>query len=425
MELVTSTAFSPGTPADGVWLDQILVEPRLGLLAVADAPAGTDVGRAGVRIALDAARRHIERNADVLERFRSHPSGDLRVRILEVIDEAYGRAAQEVFAYARRNAGLLVTLDVALLLDHEVFVGHVGDGRVYLVRRGLVHQLTVDHSRGDDAPVFAGSEDDVPTAEVPREGSAVGGRTFTRALGPLPSVRVESLCMELLPDDRFVVTTAHLVRSVPEHVFHATFVGEALDGLSPALTRAAGGQPVVAAAIQLGGGEPYKADSARARLQLLAPMPLFAHCTERELRAVAAATRPRRLDTDAVLFREGDPGDELYLLISGRMRIERNGAPLAVLGPGSNFGEMAMLDERTRSAAAIAAEPCELLVIHRDAFFQLLKGNPQLAMKILWNLLLRLSANLRATNVRLASLSPAPVSAEQVVVDEAPPPRRA
>jgi CRP-like cAMP-binding protein/serine/threonine protein phosphatase PrpC len=419
MDLVTSTAFSPGVEPDGAFLDQVLVEPRFGLLAVADAPSGGEDGRAGVRISLDSVRRHLDRNADLLDRFRSHPAPELRARVMAVLEEAFARASQEVFAFARRRRGLMVAMDVVLVIGKEAFIGHVGDGRVYLVRRGLVHQLTIDHAQaGEDGAVFERADD--PTEET---AMGAGGRTFTRALGPMPSVRVESLLCELVAEDRIVVTAAPLYRALPENVLHTLLVTESLDSLGPALTRAAERRPVVAVLAQLGGGEAFKQDLARARLAIIAPMPLFAHCTERELRSVAAATRPTRLESGRILFSEGDPGEELYLLIAGRVRIERKGQVLATLGPGSNFGEMAMLDERTRSATALTLDDCELLVIHRDAFFALLRTNPMLAMKILWNMLLRLSSNLRNTSARLAELQFAktPVG---VVVDGAPAQRR-
>lgn len=419
MDLVTSTAFSPGAEPDGAFLDQVLVEPKLGLLGVADAPGGGEDGRAGVRIALDSVRRHVERSAELIERYRAHPAPELRTRVVATLEEGFGRASQEVFAFARRRRGLMVAMDVVLVVGKEAFVGHVGDGRVYLVRRGLVHQLTIDHAQaGEDGRVFERPDD--PTEET---AMGAGGRTFTRALGPMPSVRVETLICELVSEDRLIVTAAPMYRALPENVLHTMLVTESLDGLGPALARAAEKRPVVAVLAQLGGGEAFKQDLARARLAILAPMPLFAHCTERELRSVAAATRPTRLEAGRVLFSEGDAGEELYLVISGRVRIERRGQVLATLGPGSNFGEMAMLDERTRSATAITLDDCELMVIHRDAFFALLRTNPMLAMKILWNMLLRLSSNLRNTSARLAELQFAKTPLG-VVVDGAPAPRR-
>lgn len=394
MQLVTSSVFSPGTAKGGAYMDQILLLPRHGLLAVADAGDAGPEGRAGLRIALDAIRGHVERNEDILERFRRNPTSDLRDRILGIIDEGFTRASRELYAFARRYPGLRLSLDVALLLEHEAFVGHVGDGRVYLVRRGLVHQLTVDHDRGTGA---------APEDGAPRPKSRSGKQI--RALGPEPKVRVESLCMELSPGDRFVVTSAHLYQAVPDGPLHQRLVGEPLDGLGPSLTRIVGSKPLVAAAAQLGGGEATGAGAGRSRLAILAPMPLFAHCSERELRLIASATTPRRFSPGTVLFRKAEPGNELFLVISGAIRIEVDGKPIVTLGPGSNFGEMAMLDEPRRSADAIAIEDTECMVITREAFFALLKGNPKLAVKILWNLLLRLSARLRSTSDRLTELT--------------------
>lgn len=401
MELVTATVFSAGAGPGAVFADQVLLQPRLGLLAVADAHGAGEDGRAGVRIALDAVRSHVERNEDILQRFRRTPSADLRDRLLQILDEGISRAAQEVFAYARRRPHVKITLDVLLLLDHEAFVAHVGDGRVYLVRRGLVHQLTVDHSLGDEVIVFdAPAGPDAPTnlASPPPELRA------TRALGPQPRVRVESLCMELSAEDRFVVCSHHLHRSLPEAVLHSRLTGEHLAAIEGALTADLSGRAGLAACAQLGSGEPFTPDSALARLAILKPMPLFQTCTDRELRAVAQATRPRRFQADTILFEQGHPGAELFLLISGRVDIVRDGNVIATLGPGTSFGEMAMLDEPNRSASAVCTLDTELMVIPKDAFYAMLRGNPVLAAKILWNMLLRLSANLRRTSQKLAAL---------------------
>lgn len=402
MELVTTTGFAPGQGRTPASRDQIVLLPRLGLLAVADAPSGGDDGRAGARLALELVRSHIERNEDVIQRFRRHPTPELRHQVLGLIEDGFTRAAQELFAFARRRSEVFVTLDVLLLLETEAFIGHVGDGRVYLVRRGLVHQLTVDHSRGDEVVQFgepAGEERDGTTPDPP-----TGDRRFIRALGAQPRVRVESLCMELALEDRFVVCAAPVHRGIPEGILHTRIISEHLDRLGPALVLDAGPMPVLAACAQLGSGEPFTADSAQARLAILAPMPLFHHCTERELRAVAQATHPRRLAAGTVIFEEGQPGTELYIVISGRVDVVKGGATIASLGPGSNFGEMAMLDDPVRSATARTAEDTELMVISRQAFFALLRGNPPLAVKMLWNLLLRLSANLRQTSARVAEL---------------------
>jgi CRP-like cAMP-binding protein/serine/threonine protein phosphatase PrpC len=399
MDIVTSTVFFPGRPAGRAHMDQVLVLPKQGLLAVADAISEGEERRAGIRIALETLRSNLDRQEDIFQRFRRHPTPELRARILTIIEDSFARAAQEVFAYARRFDDLRITLDCVLMLPPEAFVGHVGDGRVFLVRRGLVHQLTVDHSTGEDE-VFADMDEEPQAAGEGKEDS--GDRRLVRALGPEPSVRVESLCMELADNDRFVLDTWGVHQAIPEGVLHHLMLTTSLDALGPALKRSAPDAPLVAACGQLGGGDPEVMDSGRSRLAILAPIPLFAHCTERELRSIASATHPRQFTAGTRLFKQGDPGTELYLVISGAIRIERDGKVIVTLGPGSNFGEMALLDQPSRSASAITEEDCEVMVISRESFFAMLRDNPMLAVKILWNMALRLSANLRTTSGALA-----------------------
>ena len=309
MTMVTSTVFSPGSGAERVYPEQIVVVPKLGLIMVGDAPGSGKTtpeadGRAGLRIAMDAVRAHFERNEDILQRFRRTPDAALRQRILAMFEEAYGRAAAEVFAFARRRKNLLVTLDTVLLSEREAFVGHIGDGRVYLVRRGLVHQLTVDHSRSQ-----GGGEVFDLVGEDAGQGGDGGGRSFTRALGPLPQVRIESMSLEIALEDRFIVTSAHLHRSLPESILNSRITSEPLMEIGPAIIQDVGPETALAAAcVQLGSGDPYSLDSAAMRLAILAPMPLFAHCSERELRSIAQATRPRQFEAGTVIFEQDQPG---------------------------------------------------------------------------------------------------------------------
>lgn len=387
MDLQTATVLLRRERAQA-WPDQAIVEPALGLLGLAASEQGDARGRGAVRIALDAVRNHVRQNEDVLRRFRARPAPELRTEVLGVLQAAVQRAAGEVFAMARRGA-LSITLDVVLALEHEAFVAHVGDGRAYLVRRGLVHQLTTDHV-GEDSGVLVDPERPAPRS--------------VRALGPEPRVRTESLCMELAAGDRIVLIAGHVHAAVPETILHRALTDAHLDDLGERLGALDDSLSIVAVAAQLGGSSGTGKGAAAARLGLLAPMALFKHCTELELRAVASATVPRRYSAGQTLFQAGERGEELFLLVHGDVGIEKDGETIATLGPGTAFGEMALLDEPGRSATARATTDVEALVIPRAAFFRLLRANPPLAVKILWNMLLRLSGNLRRTSGEVSAL---------------------
>ncbi len=88
----------------------------------------------------------------------------------------------------------------------------------------------------------------------------------------------------------------------------------------------------------------------------------------------------KQLKSGEVLFKEGAPGDEMYLIRSGKIRIvkdlEGTKKTLAVIGEGEFFGEMALLDKRPRSAAAIAETDAKLIIVDRDAFLSSVNKNP-------------------------------------------------
>jgi len=111
-----------------------------------------------------------------------------------------------------------------------------------------------------------------------------------------------------------------------------------------------------------------------------------------------------------VIFKEGQVGDKLYLILEGKVRISREVSgmgeeALAVLGPGAAFGEMSLIDDFPRSADAHVHERCRLLVLTKSALEDLLFLDKDLAYEILWNFVKILSARLRETNDKMTFLS--------------------
>jgi CRP/FNR family transcriptional regulator len=88
----------------------------------------------------------------------------------------------------------------------------------------------------------------------------------------------------------------------------------------------------------------------------------------------------KQLNTGEVLFKDGDPGDEMYLIKSGKVRISKPAGDvektLAVLKEGDFFGEMSVIDGSPRSATATAIEPAELVIFDREVFMNQVRENP-------------------------------------------------
>ena len=98
------------------------------------------------------------------------------------------------------------------------------------------------------------------------------------------------------------------------------------------------------------------------------------------------------LDADDVLFDEGDLGDALYVIVSGRVKITRDRLPIAELGPGECVGEMAALDWEPRSATVTAREPTSLVRLDRNDLMDLLADYPELVQALAAVLVERLRA---------------------------------
>jgi CRP-like cAMP-binding protein len=108
----------------------------------------------------------------------------------------------------------------------------------------------------------------------------------------------------------------------------------------------------------------------------------------------------------AIVFREGDSGDSLHIVVEGSVRIfvasaSGEEATIALLGPGEFVGHLALLDGRPRSASAVAAQRTRTLVVTRNTFAQWLSARPKAALALLE----ALSLQLRRTDEALADLA--------------------
>src|SRR3990172_1049924 len=102
----------------------------------------------------------------------------------------------------------------------------------------------------------------------------------------------------------------------------------------------------------------------------------------------------RVFPTGTVLFRDGETGKEMYVIQAGKVKISKKirdtEKTLAVLGEGEFLGEMSILNNKPRSATAEVVEEAKLLVIDPKMFEQMLKGNPEIAVRIIKKLAQRL-----------------------------------
>jgi CRP-like cAMP-binding protein len=141
---------------------------------------------------------------------------------------------------------------------------------------------------------------------------------------------------------------------------------------------------------------------------LLRQVAIFKDLDDGELARVAEVCRAQEFVSGEFIFKEGESGNRLYLIVEGEVRISRTipgsgEEALAVLKPGALFGEMAVFDRSERSTDAISNGGTKCLTIARSDFELLLDFNRDIAYKVLWACVRLLSGRLRNTNDSLRS----------------------
>jgi CRP-like cAMP-binding protein len=122
----------------------------------------------------------------------------------------------------------------------------------------------------------------------------------------------------------------------------------------------------------------------------LGALPLFAGVPDGELARVADRARTTSLALGQTLLREGDPGDEVLLILDGEAAVTVGGLPVGTIQAGDCVGEMSLLDNAPRSATVTSSTPLRALVLPADAMRQLLADHPVVAQRLTSTLTARL-----------------------------------
>jgi CRP-like cAMP-binding protein len=123
------------------------------------------------------------------------------------------------------------------------------------------------------------------------------------------------------------------------------------------------------------------------RRKLLSGVSIFSSLGEHELDLLLEVTTTKRLEPKELLFRKGDPGKQLYGILSGRLKVMASGKDgrelvFGLMGPGEVIGEIALMDSNPRSATVVALEPSELLTLHRRELIPFLERQPKMAIHL-------------------------------------------
>ncbi|MGC6417541.1 MAG: Stp1/IreP family PP2C-type Ser/Thr phosphatase [Bradymonadia bacterium] len=389
--------------------DCYYTNPETGLFVVADGMGGHAGGSVASQMAVELFVQNVEAQLNQLAKRPDTQSS--REMISQILEDAVRSAGEGVYKKAQASTkmrGMGTTLSALFMHEGRGYIAHVGDSRVYLVRRKEVVQLTEDHSLINEL-IKQGKLRPGDKAKKRKYSNAI-----TRAVGIYEDVKVDTFDFELSVGDVILICSDGLsqyLKSVDELgrlVGSVSFEGIAKTAVGMANQRGGSDNSTVVF-IRLD-EKPDQRDigfqaDLHERVDILSKMPMFQHLTYKELVSVLNICDVDTFEANEYVFKANELGGSMYIVLSGRISVQHDDVQLATLGPGGHFGEMAILDKSKRSATARAQRKTELLSIERRALFGLLKRDANVAVKILWCMTQILNRRLRSTNQALVKAS--------------------
>jgi PPM family protein phosphatase len=389
--------------------DNFLVDKKLSLFVVADGMGGHASGEVASQLAVHEFRNAVDAGREPIERFAKADAGVRPQEVLSLLETAVQTAGQAIYQKGQaepEKRGMGTTCSALLISGDRGFIAHVGDSRIYMLRAGQVVQLTEDHSLVNEL-IRRGrvTKETFETSQYKAYKNAV-----TRAVGVYETVQGDTIDFEILPGDQFLLCSDGLHAYLDDARIVDALKGDDVKLLPKRfidLANAGGGHDNITAIVVRVEGQPAAADDRAAELarkvDVLRKMPLFRHLIYKEILRLLNVTTVREYAPGEEIIKEGTPGDEMYILLRGKIRLHKNDAFITHLEPGSHIGEMALIDRRQpRSASATAEERSRVLLLSRRDFYEIIRKEPQLSTKLLWSFTQVLAERLRKTTAELS-----------------------
>ena len=372
--------------------DAYVLDPEHGLFAVADGMGGQAAGEVASAMAVSLLQQALGAAPDA--QFLSQPDVERRRHLLDWMATTVAAISQKIYVQAETDGlrGMGCTLDAVLVRGSGLFLAHVGDSRAYLLRRGTLYQLTEDHTLGQ-LLFSAGALTREELATHPQRNA------LTRALGPMPTVQVDTAFVELSAGDVVLLCSDGLYGEVPLEQIQ-TLLGQAPQQAVRGLVDAAlehGGRDNVTAVV-------FTIDTcsrpappilgAQATFAALVESPLFAAMNASEILRVQKSAIAHHAAAGTVLYREGEDLGSIFLLVMGQLSVWRGTQRSGRIGPGDPFGELTL--SRQPAQVGVQAETDAVYLEFPLAELRaLFSEEPTLSIKLTMALLERLSLRLR------------------------------
>ncbi len=379
--------------------DSVLAAEEFGVFVVADGVGGRKAGELASAITVNTFQDHAPQLKAAVDAFAADNSRETRNEVLSLLDEAANAASRRVYevAAATGRQGMTTTLVATVVGGGAAFVVHVGDSRAYIVRKGELRQLTDDHSMVNDL-IRQG-------AMTPAEAATSRYKNvITRAVGLYPSVKTDTLHVELLEGDRILLCSDGLSDMVQATRLLEIMLEDSINRCVDELIGAAleGGGKDNVTALVVAPEALLEAEAVAGRARAMETLFLFQDLPFHARLRVGRIVSERFVTPGEYVVRQGQDGDQLFVVVQGQFSVQVSGRKVAMLEEGSHFGELALVDNEPRSADIVAKGFGHLLIISRSDLREYCLLEPALGQMMLWRLLEATGARLRAMNAQIA-----------------------
>jgi PPM family protein phosphatase len=390
--------------------DNFLVDKKLSLFVVADGMGGHASGEVASQLAVHEFRNAAEAGKELVEHYAKGDGKVTPPEILSMLEAGIQTAGQTIYQKGvaePEKRGMGTTCSAMLIAGDRAFIAHVGDSRIYMLRAGQVVQLTEDHSLLNElirrGKITKESFEDSPYKAYKN--------AVTRAVGVYETVQGDTIDFEILPGDQFLICSDGLHAYLDDAQIIDLLKGEDVTDVSKKmieLANAGGGHDNITALVvriddTVAGAAPdNRAEELTRKIEVLKQMPLFRHLSYKEIIRVLNVTEVREFQAGQEIIKEGTPGEEMFIVLRGKIRLHKNGAFITNLAAGAHMGEMALVDRGPRSVSAVAEERSRVLTLRRREFYQIIRKDPSLSVKLLWSFVQVLADRLRKTTEDLS-----------------------
>jgi serine/threonine protein phosphatase PrpC len=381
--------------------DNYLVDALNGLFIVADGMGGGVDGERASRRAIETFSATLYNQRDLLRKMAEGLDAKVREQISELLRKAIVAANQEILQIRKgmgSDVSMGTTISVMLIQGNHAAIAHIGDSRIYRVRYRDLAQLTEDHSL-----VAQQIRDGYLTPEQAKYSPF--RNVILQAIGKGEKIdpQIEFFSLEI--GDQFLLCSDGLHSYLTDDEIITVMAEPAGHRIVPRLIDCAnargGSDNITAIAIRLSSSEHYIPTTEVDVGQSLTHSPLLRGLKPLETTRLLQLGQTQDYIAGERITTEDAAERSLYLIFDGQVGLYRGGIWLATLETGQHFGLYALVDGKGRLMSAQAETQVRLLEIAREELLDLLRRDPNLGVKIIWNLLKDMSVAHRQTVSRL------------------------